>query len=100
MYFKVNKSQDVIDYWCKVPKGSANDIVRLLQDAHIIPHTDPLYTAHDALFNCEDCTMELVEFDNCWKYMSSHIDEIDELLPKRELSYDKMVEYLKYLAGE
>lgn len=88
------------EYWCKVPASQASDIVRRLEDAHIRSYNTSIYKSHDAILNCEESTVELVLFDGHMKYASSHQEEVEHLDAELEVSYDKMVEYLMYLASE
>ena len=85
-------------YWCHVPFDSASEILRCLEDAHIRSYTTSMYSSHDALLYAEESIVEIVDFDSYWKYQSFHITEVDQFEKEFELSYNKMLAYLTYLA--
>ena len=87
-------------YWCRIPDGEAPYLLRLLEDAFIREYVTAMHSSHDSLLYSEEDLVEIVDFDNYWKYQSWHESEVEELNPSFELIFTNMVEYLKLVIKE
>ena len=87
-------------YWCRIPQGEAPSILRLLEEAYIREYVTAMHSSHDSLLYGDETLVEIVDFDNYWKYQSWHESEVEELIPEFELTTTNFVAYLKLVRKE